>query len=157
MGVLPYSFDDGVTALQRDRRLRRQRGQAVIWVTVFMPLFLTIIGLAVDGGLVLDQEQGLQRLARTAARVGAEQVDRQAYYASQGRTLTLDAAAAERAAYAYLAAESPGISAQVVANGQDVEVRVQRLAPLAFLRIIHLDQVQLSATGAADLRGGVGP
>lgn len=157
MRASPPSFGTGATALQRDRRFYQQRGQAVIWVTVFMPLFLAIIGLAVDGGLVLDQEQGLQRLARTAARVGAEQVDRQTYYASQGRTLTLDAAAAERAAYAYLGAESPGINAQVVANGQGVEVRVQRRVPLAFLRIIHLDQVQLSATGLAHLQGGVGP
>ena len=154
MLALPQPSSDGTSVRQRDRWSRQQRGQAVIWVTVFMPLFLAIIGLAVDGGLVLDQEQGLQRLARTAARVGAEQVDRQAYYASQGRTLTLDTAAAERAAYAYLGAESPGINAQVVAKGQGVEVRVQRMVPLAFLRIIHLDHVQLSATGLAHLQGG---
>ena len=138
------------------RPLRRQRGQAVIWVTVFMPFFLAIVGLAVDGGVVLDQEQGLQRLARTAARVGAEQVDRQAYYASQGTTLTLDAPAAERATLAYLGAEAPGVEAQVAASGRVVQVRVERSVPLAFLRIIRLDSVSLTATGVAQLQGGVG-
>ena len=146
------------SAIQREihrRPLCRQRGQAVIWVTVFMPFFLAIVGLAIDGGVVLDQEQGLQRLAITAARVGAEQVDRQAYYASQGATLTLDAPAAERAALAYLGAEAPGIDAQVAASGRLVRVRVERTVPLAFLRIIRLDSVSLSATGVAQLQGGI--
>lgn len=136
--------------------LRRQAGQAVIWVAVFTPFFLAIIGLAVDGGLVLDQEQGLQRLARTAARVGAEQVDRQAYYASQGATLVLNVPAARQAALAYVTAQSPAVSAQVTATGQGVVIRVERQTPLAFLRIIHLDQVQLTATGEAQLHAGTG-
>lgn len=135
------------------RRLRQQRGQAVIWVAVFMPFFLAILGLALDGGLVLDQEQGLQRLARTAARVGAEQVDRQTYYASQGSTLTLDVLAAERAAMAYLGTRTPGLGAQVTADGSVVQVRVERDVPLTFLRIIHLDSVRLTATGTARLQG----
>ncbi len=135
------------------RRLCHQRGQAVIWVAVFMPFFLAIVGLALDGGLVLDQEQGLQRLARTAARVGAEQVDRQSYYASQGTTLTLDVPAAERAALGYLSTEAPGINAQVAAAGRDVQVRVERDVPLAFLRIIRLESVRLTATGSARLQG----
>jgi uncharacterized membrane protein len=136
--------------------LDRQRGQAVIWVAVFTPFFLAIVGLALDGGLVFDQEQGLQLLARTAARVGAEQVDRQAYYASQGATLTLDVPAAQGAALAYINTQAPGISAQVAADGSTVQVRVARNVPLAFLRIIGLDSVRLSATGTAQLRGGFG-
>jgi len=43
-----------------------ERGQALVWVVVFMPVFLAIIGLALDAGIVFDREQGLWRLARSA-------------------------------------------------------------------------------------------
>ena len=147
---------NAIGASARRRTLRRQRGQAILWVTVFMPFFLAILGLAMDGGLVLDQEQGLQRLARTSARVGAEQVDQQTYYASQGATLALDVPAAKRAALAYITSEAPAASAQVAADGQTVDVRVERTVPMAFLRIVHLDSVRLTATGTARLQGDFG-
>lgn len=142
--------------MTRQQPLIAQRGQAVLWAAVFMPFFLAILGLAMDGGLVLDQEQGLQRLTRTAARVGAEQVDQQTYYASQGATLALDAPGAERAALAYVRTEAPGTSAQVAADSRTVEVRVERTVPLAFLRIVRLDSVRLTAIGTARLQGGFG-
>ncbi|MDE3075991.1 MAG: pilus assembly protein, partial [Chloroflexota bacterium] len=62
----------------------KQPGQALIWTAVMMPLFLSMIGLTIDGGQVFDGRRQLQNLADAAARAGATQIDQQAYRASSG-------------------------------------------------------------------------
>ncbi len=129
-----------------------ERGQAVVWVMVMLPLFLSIIGLAADGGSVFAQREQLQSLADGAARMGAEQLDTRAYYA--GGAVVLDSAAAQQAALQYLGQQSPGIAAEVAADQQTVVVRVERDVPLAFLRIVHLDSAHVRAMATAQLRHG---
>ena len=47
------------------------RGQAIVWTAVMLPLFLAIVGLAADGGLVFSARRELQNIADSAARAGA--------------------------------------------------------------------------------------
>ena len=131
-----------------------ERGQALVWVVVFMPVFLAIIGLALDAGIVFDREQGLWRLARSAARMGAEQIDVAAYRAGSGEPV-LDPVAARAAALAYVTRQGGGVSANVTANRQAVVVHLHEDVPLDFLRIVHLDSAPISATGMARIAAGV--
>ena len=134
-------------------RRRGERGQALVWVVVFMPVFLAVIGLALDAGVVFEREQGLLRLARSAARMGAEHIDVAAYRAGDGEPV-LDPAAARAAALAYIADQETGVSASVRADRQIVVVRVSQDVPLDFLRIVHLDAAPIAATGVARFATG---
>lgn len=134
-------------------RRRGERGQALVWVVVFMPVLLAVIGLVLDVGVVFDREQGLLRLARSAARMGAEHIDVAAYRAGNGEPV-LDPAAARAAALAYIAGQESGVSASVTADQQTVVVRVSQAVPLDFLRIVHLDTAPIAATGIARIATG---
>ena len=111
-------------------------------------------GQALDVGIVFDREEGLWRLARSAARMGAEQIDVAAYRAGSGQPV-LDPAAARGAALAYVARQASGVSASVTADQQTVVVRVRQDVPLDFLRIVHLDSAPIAATGTARIAAGV--
>ncbi len=49
----------------------RQHGQALAWFVVVLPLFLSIVGLAIDGEAVLRAHRRAQGAADGAARTGA--------------------------------------------------------------------------------------
>lgn len=133
----------------------RERGQAVVWVAAMLPFFLAILGLAIDGGVVWDAERQLQATADGAARAGAEAVDTNAYYASNGATVALDPAAARAQAGAYLVREASGATWSVAADPREVVVQVRRSVPTSFVRIVGIDTVALRAVGAAEVRHGV--
>jgi uncharacterized membrane protein len=52
----------------------RNHAQAIAWFVVTLPLFLSAIGLAVDGETVLRAHRRAQGAADGAARTGATQV-----------------------------------------------------------------------------------
>ena len=63
---------------------RLARGSAVVWVAVTLPLFVSLVGLAIDGGVVFDARRELQSVADGAARAGAMQLDETAYRTTAG-------------------------------------------------------------------------
>lgn len=134
---------------------RRERAQAVVWLAVMMPLFLSIIGLAIDGGIAFDARRSLQNLADGAARAGATRLDVQALRASNGSSVVLDPGEARQAATAYLAAQAPGVDAAVNASAQQVVVHVSRQVPTAFLRIVGMSAMHITATAPAEVRYGI--
>lgn len=136
-------------------RREPQRGQAIVWVAVMLPFFLAIVGLVIDGGVVWNAERQVQGTADGAARAGAEALDTQAYYGSNGQTVALDPAAARQQAAAYLAREASGATWSVSADGREVVVHVRRSVPTSFVRIVGINSVALATTGAAEVRHGV--
>jgi Flp pilus assembly protein TadG len=132
-----------------------QHGQVIVWVTLLMPLLLAVVGLAIDGGVVFNQHLALERLASDATRVGAERLDPQVYYGSNGQTIALDPVAARHAALVYLGQTAPGITGTVTADTRMVVVRVERDVPLPFLRIIRIDTAHVVATAQAQVAHGV--
>ena len=90
-------------------------GQAIVWVAVMLPLFLSIVGLAIDGGIVFSARRELQNVADGAARAGAMQIDERAYRESAGQRLVLDTDGARQAAGAYVARQHGSVSAEVMA------------------------------------------
>jgi Flp pilus assembly protein TadG len=120
-----------------------------------MPLFLSIVGVAIDGGLAFEARRDLQNLADGAARAGVMQVDGAVYRDSGGQRLVLDQPGAREAAATYLNGR-PGLSATIRTDERRVLVSVRRDVPLTFLRIAGFERVRIEATAPAEVRVGVG-
>lgn len=141
------------------RRLPSQRaaesGQAIVWAAVMLPLFLSVVGLAIDAGIVFSARRELQNVADSAARAGAMQVDERAYRASSGASVVLDQSAAQQLAAEYAASQGRGLAATVGVEPQRVVVSVSREVPTGFLRLVGIATVRVSATAPAELRYGI--
>ena len=134
---------------------RAEQGQAIVWVAVMLPLFLSVVGLAIDGGVVFDARRELQNVADGAARAGAMQVDQQVYRASSGATVELDVNSARAASEAYVASQGHDLSASITAQPGRVVVSVSRSVPTSFLRIVGFGSVRISATATARIQHGI--
>ena len=132
-----------------------QKGQAIVWVAVMLPLFLSVVGLATDGGMVLAARRDLQNVADASARAGAMQIDLQVYRQTAGATVALDESAARSAAAAYLGDQASGLTGTVSTDPQRVVVQVSREAPLGFLRILGLSTMRVTARATAGARFGI--
>src|ERR1700730_7909283 len=81
---------------------RRSNGQALVWCTLALPLFLSIAGLAIDGGVLLASRRQLQSVADGAARAGATRLDMDRLRSSGRADIQLDQVLARQAAATYL-------------------------------------------------------
>lgn len=132
-----------------------QAGQAIVWTAIMLPLFLSVVGLAIDAGILFSARRELQNVADSAARAGAMQVDVRAYRESSGANVVLDQAAARDAAAEYVAQQGKGMAATVAAEPQRVMVSVSRDVPTSFLRLVGITTVRVSATAPAEVRYGI--
>src|SRR5438445_13105728 len=81
---------------------RRCRAQALIWLTLALPVFVSLAGLAIDGGALVTTRRQLQSVADGAARAGATRVDASLLRSSGGSEVQLDHTLANPAAPTYL-------------------------------------------------------
>lgn len=138
-----------------ERTFRAETGQAIVWVAVMLPLFLSVIGLAIDGGIAFDSRRELQDVADGAARAGAMQIDQNVYRASAGASVVLDVNSAQQAAAAYVASQGKDLTATTTVSPRRIEVTVRRLEPTSFLRIVGLDSIPMAATATAEVQHGI--
>jgi len=139
------------------RLLGRQRlqGQVLIWVALMLPLFLSIIGLAIDGGIAFAERRELQNDADGAARAGAMQIDQQIYRSSGGATVVLDQNAARAAAATYLVSQGSKFIATIDVQLGRIDVRLTRTMPTAFVRLVGINTMQMTAIAEARPRHGI--
>ena len=137
------------------RGARAEAGQAVVWVAVMLPLFLSIVGLAIDGSLVFGARRELQAVADSAARAGAMQLDPGAYRDSSGAALVLDQEAARRVAAEFAARQGAGPAARITVEPQRVVVELHREVSTGFLRLVGYRSVRVTAVAPAEVRVGV--
>lgn len=130
-----------------------QRGQAIVWIAVFLPFFLSVVGLAIDGGIVFDARRALQDVADGAARAGAMQIDPIAFR-TRG-TVVLDQVSARQEAAAYVADQDPRLAPAIDVSATEVVVTVRERVPTSFLRIVGLRSVQISATATGEAQHGI--
>lgn len=131
-----------------------ERGQVLPLVAIFLLGLIAVAGLVADGGAMLVQRRDLQNVADAAAAAGAMQLDETAYRASGGTDVVLDPSAAEEAAIASLMGED-GTDVTVQADAARVEVEVSRQATTAFLRVLGVAEVEISARSSAEPRAGI--
>ncbi len=122
-------------------------GQALLWVALMLPIFLAIIGLALDGGALFAARRQAQNAADAAARAGAQQIDLDRYRATG--EIALDNGWARYVARQYVAG-SGGLEATVDIAGNQVIVTVRRDVPLSFLKLVGLGRVRVGATAVAE-------
>jgi Flp pilus assembly protein TadG len=141
---------------------RRSNGQALVWFTLALPLFLSIAGLAIDGGVLLASRRQLQSVADGAARAGATRLDLDRLRGSGGADVQLDPTLARDATWSYLderlAREVDWTAlptAQVDVGVRRVHVVIQGTLHTAFLRVVHIDSVPVTASAFADLEYGI--
>jgi uncharacterized membrane protein len=142
---------------------RRTRAQALIWLSLSIPVFVSMAGLAIDGGVLLDERRDLQSIVDGAARAGATQLDKSRLYASGGADVQLDPTLATRTARTYAdqaLASSTGnwhtaARIQVEVEGRRVHVLIHAQMPTAFLRIVAIDSVPVEAESFADVQYGI--
>lgn len=128
---------------------RSEHGQATVLVLGLTLVVFGVIGLAVDGTKAFIYHRTLQSAADAAALAGAGELDAIRYYASKGREVRVDEAAAGAAARRWLALR--GLQAQVAveADADRVTVRLRSEVPTLFLRIIGLDEVPVAVEAAS--------
>jgi uncharacterized membrane protein len=127
----------------------------LVWVAVMLPLFLSIVGLAIDAGSVFAARRELQNVADGAARAGAMQIDIEAYRQSSGENLVLDQTKARQVAAEYVANEPVQVTATIEADGNGVFVEARREVPTSFLQLVGVTAVEISATAPAQPRYGI--
>jgi Flp pilus assembly protein TadG len=134
----------------------------LIWLTLMLPVFLAIAGLAIDGAVLLTARRELQSVADGAARAGATEVDLAALRASSGNEVLLDGPRARARASAYLSDRLPGEvqwqaqpATEVSTTRTGGRVRVSGEIATAFLRALHIDRFPVEASASADVRHGI--
>jgi Flp pilus assembly protein TadG len=137
-------------------RLRRERAQALVFLTVMLPLFLAVIGLALDGGHMFSERANLQAIADASARAGAVRLDTSRMYRDGTGAVFLspdEAAAAARdyATYHGLAADA----IEVVADDQVVTVQLHEAIATVFVKVVDIDSLVIRASSSASARYGV--
>lgn len=141
----------------------RAAAQALLWLTLAIPLFLSMAGLAIDGGALLDSRRDLQSVVDGAARAGATRIDMDRLRASGGADVVLDSTAATRAAHAYLDQSllanrhlwDAAPDAQIEVGARRVHVAIHANVPTAFLRIVFIETVPVEASAFADVQFGI--
>lgn len=135
------------------RRIRRSpsmrddcddRGSATVWMIGVTVAAFVMVGLVLDGGIMLRARSDAFSIAASAARAGAQQLDPAA--AVEGNTV-LDPVAAQQAALDYLAAQ--GVTGTVTVTADTVTVSVTTTARLQMLQIVGGDTVTFDATATA--------
>jgi Flp pilus assembly protein TadG len=141
---------------------KRSAAQALVWLTLALPMFVSIAGLAIDGGVLLTSRRQLQSVADGAARAGATRLDMDRLRASGGADVQLDQVVALAAARTYIddgleedwTWQSPPTS-QIEVSSRRVRVLIQGTLRTAFLRVLHIDGVAVSASAFADVEFGI--
>ena len=136
---------------------RTQRGQVTVLFALLVPAFVAAVGLALDGGRILEEHATLEAVADAAARAGAAALDTSARGGLRSDPASpplLDPAAAQAAARAYAAYQGV-VPLAVTADTNQVLVRVGERVPTVFLRVAHLDSVWIEARGIAHPHPGL--
>lgn len=129
----------------------KQRAQAIVWVAVMVPMvFLPILGLVMDAGVLFDARRDLQQLADSAARVGAMEIDADELRTGIGRVV-IDDAEARRAVREYLEDRVgfDGDREPTDTAGNRVRVTLRRQIHPRFLSLFGIRSVRIEATGRA--------
>ena len=136
---------------------RRDHAQVTVFFALMVPVFVAVVGLALDGGRMLEKHADLEAVADAAARAGAAALDTSAsggLRSGASSLPTLNGLAAAEAARAY--AEYHGVvPLAVTANETQVMVRVGQSVPTVFLRVARLNSLWIEARGVAHPRAGL--
>jgi Flp pilus assembly protein TadG len=130
-----------------------ERGSVTVFFAIIMLGLLLLIGLVADGGAKLRATQQAAATAAEAARAGGQALDTAA--AAGGDTSRVDRALAIQAAQDYLTAAGATGTVTVSDDRTRLTVTVTRTASTAFLSLIGIESLTVTARADAVLVGGI--
>jgi hypothetical protein len=144
-------------------RQRRSAAQVLVWLTLGLPMFMSLVGLAIDGGLLLTSHRELQSVADGAARAGATRLDAARLRDSGGADVELDPGLATEAARTYIRLALSGVTldwqsppdARIDIGVRRIRIDIHARLKTAFLRIVHIDSVSIETSSFADVQYGI--
>ena len=142
-----------MTALRTGPRTDPERGSVTVFFAISALGLLLLIGLVADGGAKLRATQQAAATAAEAARAGGQALDTAA--AAAGQSGRVDRALAVQAAQDYLTAAGATGTVTVSGDRTRLTVTVTRIAPTAFLSLIGVDRLTVTAHAQAVLVGAV--
>ena len=141
---------NGILSKDVPRSRRSDDGAIIAFVVLIMVALLSLLGLVVDGGTALTDQQSAQVEAEQAARAGAGALSVDAL---RDGAIQIDGPAAVVVAERFMsAAGHPGT---VSIAGGVVTVHIAYQVSTAILGIIGIDRINVSAVAAALDVGGV--
>jgi uncharacterized membrane protein len=126
-----------------------EKGQVAILVLGLALVVFAVAGLAVDGTRAFLARRSLQNSADAAALAGAAELHVETYYASGGRTVVLDQAAARRAAAAWLGRRGLPAHAEITTEPGRIEVVIRSQTPTSFLGLVGVRAIPVAAAARA--------
>ena len=129
------------------RRTRAEDGMVTVWAVVVVMACMSMVGLVLDGGVILRGRSSAFDVAAESARVGAQELDQAAL--ADGRVV-LDQAAARQTIDSYLATH--GVTGDVSIAANTVTVTVHRQVDLQILQ-----PATVSVSQTATVRAHKGP
>ena len=127
--------------------MRSRSGQSLVLMIGVMLGLLALVGLAIDGNQLFQHRRALQNLADRAARAGAMEIDRP--HVRQTGELRLDPLRAQAEVAAALAPERATPPSPLLTT-TTVTVTVSRPVETAFIRIVGIPSVTVSATATSE-------
>lgn len=137
------------------RRCAGERGSAVIWLLLIVPVLFGFAGLVLDGGRVITARQNASNVAEQAARSAGDELNRSLFRGTVAQVGAVNLGAAQAAACGYAAVAGPtsSCSATLTDSGQ-VQVDVTITTRTVLLSALGISQITVAGTGRA--RAGVG-
>jgi hypothetical protein len=109
-----------------------------------------VAGLAVDGTRAFLLRRTLQNAADGATLAAASEIDTTSYYASGGKSMVLDDAAAQRTATRWLGLRGIQARASIEASAESVRVVLRSDMPTSFLGLVGIDRVSVAAVSRSE-------
>jgi Flp pilus assembly protein TadG len=126
-----------------------ERGQVALLVLGLSLVVFALAGLAVDGTRAFLARRSLQNSADAAALAGAAELRVETYYASGGRTVVLDQAAARRAAAARLGRRGLPAQAEITTAPGRIDVVIRSQTPTSFLGLVGVRAIPVATAARA--------
>ena len=142
-----------MTRLRARLRTDPERGSVTVFFAISVLGLLLLIGLVADGGAKLRATQRAAATAAEAARAGGQALDTAA--AAGGEISRVDRTLAVQAAQNYLTAAGATGTVAVSDDRTRLTVTVTRTAPTAFLSLIGITQLTVTARAEVVLVGAV--
>ncbi len=131
-------------------RRAAEEGQATIMVVGVAIVCMAVAGVTIDGTRLMLQRRQLQNSADSAALAGASELDRDAYYESNGRVVRIDTATAIVRARSMLRDLPRGTRSQVNASPERINVSLGTRIPTTFLGLVGIGSLQLNVGSEAE-------
>jgi len=131
------------------RKMSGERGQVLFQTALFLPLLFILVGLVVDGGLILANYRRAQIAADTAAHAASHQVSREVFYNSNQVVLAWEQAVRNAHDYGSFNSHGQVVIQDIVVGPNWVRVEGEVALPTIFMRFVGIPELRVRVVGEA--------